>query len=70
MKIYVLVKHYEADIDFAWDYEPTEMLEAYKSKDRAEQEKRKIEQANGGETWEEDEFSCCLTIEEIELVEE
>ena len=68
--IYILVKHYEADMDFAWDYSPTEILGAYKSKERAEQEKEEIEKDEGGETWEETDFTCYLTIEETELEDE
>lgn len=68
MTIYVLIKHFEASIDYGWDYSPTELVRAYTSKVKAEQDKKDFEEENGGETWEEyDEFTCYFTIEEVEL---
>ena len=69
MKIYVLVKNIEADVDYSWDYTPYEIIEANTSRARLEEIKKEYEKLNGGEVWEEyyDNFTCCYTIEEVEL---
>lgn len=67
MRIYILVKHYEAPYDYGWDYTPFELIEANTSKRNLENKCFEYEQCNGGATWEEDDFTCYYTIEEIGL---
>ena len=67
MKLYIIVKNYEADFDYSWDYSPYELCQAFLSEEEAEQAKKSWETENGGETWEEEDFNCYYTIAEVEL---
>lgn len=69
MRIYILVQNYEASYDYAWDYSPVDLVLAYTTREQAELDKHKMEEANGGETWNYEGFKCFYTIEEVNLKE-
>lgn len=62
--MYIIVKNYEADCDYAWDYSPYELCRAFTSKEEAESVKRTWE-SESGQSWQEDDFNCYYTIEEV-----